>query len=585
MRNRPLIIFLVVTLFLNTNIQSCNAALTILTSNHMASSDSVLPEWFQELQEHETFRISSDDDFVDQGWAGNGSESNPFIIEGLVFRTEFYSIAVEDTTKHFEIRRCLFTNIDPHIDNQALIFQNVTNGRVTNCFINETFAGIILGDSTDCQFTDNIVFGNFFGAIFIEGGLGILIANNTIHDAGFGISLIETTDFTIQDNRIYECYRGMFLLDVQSCTILGNMIWRNTYGIDLTRGNSTIMNNTIYGNTEIGIRVSTGIASNMIYGNHIGWNGVQNAEDNSISTIWDDTMGIGNNWSDYSGTGQYPIPGSASSYDQWPLILVDNVVPVVDSPIDVDFEFGCTGQSVSWSTSDEFPLIYQILRGEDLVETGTWTGQIITMPLDELLPGTHSLMLQLWDAQGNYAMDQVSVYVLEAEPPVINHPSDIEYVVGDTGYNITWIPEDAYPDHYEIFINVTLYKSGDWNGSEILVFVDGHDIGLYNFSLVVYDSPGQTSIDVVFVSVLAHSSEPPPDYFGFVLFLLGIGMVGFIITFSILYTSTPFLKRFKGESDSEDDAEILAALEEFVIDKNEPLNTGDNDTSFDVDVE
>ncbi|MHA1613922.1 MAG: right-handed parallel beta-helix repeat-containing protein [Candidatus Thorarchaeota archaeon] len=492
MRNKAIIICLIVTIFLNTNIQISHVAGTILTANHMTSSDTVHPVWMQELQEHEIIEIYSDSDFVDQGWSGNGSVINPFIIEGIMIRAEFSSIMIWNTTKHFEIRRCIFTRLVLSMGGgPALNFRNVTNGRVTNCFINGTIWGILIRNSTDCQVTDNVVFGNMYSAIEIEDGLEVLIANNTLHNTGSGIKLMETTNFTVRDNRIYECYRGVHLTDVQSSNILGNTIWKNSIGIDLTRGHSIITNNSIYGNSESGIRVKTGIASNTVYGNRIGWNGVQNAEDNSNSTEWDDGIGMGNSWSDYNGTGQYPIPGSSTSLDRWPSILVDNT------------------------------------------------------------------------------------------SPRINHPPDIEYVVGESGYNITWIPEDDYPESYEIFINETLYESGDWDGSEIVIIVDGHDIGVYNFTLVVYNIQGQNTLDTVYVRVRAQTTEPPPDYFGLAMFLLGIGLVGFIITFSILYASTLLLKRFRGENDSEDTENI--ALEDLKTDISKTLDTPD--TSLDLEDE
>ncbi len=491
MRTKSIIICLIVILFLNTDIQSSHVAVTILTSNHMTSSDSVLPNWMQDLQGHEIIEIFSDADFVDQGWSGNGSVTNPFSIEGIMIRAQFSAIRIMNTTKHFEIRRCLFTRLEPPFGGPALIFFNVTNGCVTSCVINGTNYGLLIRNSTDCQIIDNIVFDTMFEAIYTEGGENVLIANNTIHHSSSGILIEEATNFTIRGNRIYECYRGLYLTDVQSCNILGNTIWKNNIGIDLTRGHSTITNNSIYGNTEIGIRINTGVASNTVYGNRIGWNGVQNAEDNSNSTGWDDGIGMGNSWSDYNGTGHYPVPGSSNSSDRWPSILVDNT------------------------------------------------------------------------------------------PPMIDHPSDIEYVVGESGYNITWIPEDVYPESYEIFINETLYESGGWDGWEISIIVDGHDFGVYNYTVVVYNIQGQNTLDTVFVRVRAYTTEPPPDYFGLALFLLGVGAIGFIITFSILYASTLFLKRFRGENDSEDTEEILAALEE--LNKRKTLDTRDNNDSLDLD--
>ncbi|MHA1389301.1 MAG: right-handed parallel beta-helix repeat-containing protein [Candidatus Thorarchaeota archaeon] len=538
MRKESTIICLIIILFLNTNVQSFHVDESIPASELIESNDSIVSDWMQELQEHEPIEIFSDADFVDQGWLGNGSESNPFIIEGIRIRAEYSSIFIWNTTKHFEIRRCLFTTIeDPIGGGPALSFRNVTNGYVTGCFINETNYGISVRNSTDCQITDNIVSGSIYDAIIFEGGLGFLIANNTIHDTGSGILMMETTDFTIRDNRIYDCSRGLYLTDVQSCNILGNTIWKNSHGVDLTIGHGIITNNTIYGNTGIGIRIDAGLASNMVYGNRIGWNDVQNAVDNSNSTGWDDGLGIGNSWSDYNGTGQYPVPGSSVSHDSWPLILVDNTFPIVDSPLDVDFEFGYS-QSLTFNVSDEFPLYYRIHFNALPIETRTWTGQPVSVLLDNRQPGSLVVEIFVWDAQGNREHGIVHVLVAEAEHPTIDHPPDIEYVAGDSGYNITWLPQDAYPDYYEIFINETLYESGNWvrNGSEIMVFVDGYDIGVHNFTIVVYDMVGQTTTDSVFVRVLTPPSgtSPPPstqplDYFRIAQIIVSVVSIVVII--------------------------------------------------------
>jgi len=106
-----------------------------------------------------------------------------------------------------------------------------------------------------------------------------------------------------------------------------------------------------------------------------------------------------------------------------------------------------------------------------------------------------------------------------------------------------------------------------WNGSEIIIVVDGHDVGIYNYSIVVYDVLGQNTMDTVVVEVLVHTGEPPPNTILQVLFFLGLGVVMFIVTFAILYTSTPLLKRFKKDDDDEEnEQEILAALKELSTD-------------------
>lgn len=586
MRTRLIVIYLIGILSLSSCLRSCNSIVTSVNSSYTPSYDNTVPEWVQGLKTHDLIEISSDNDFITQGWTGNGTASNPFIIEGIIIRAEYSCVMITNTTKYFEIRRCLFTHEEPSMGSgSALLFRNVTNGHVTGCYINETIIGILSLNSTNCQFTNNIVFGNQFYALdFEEYGQDILIANNTIHDVNFGISFnYESTNVTIRDNHIYDCYQGAYLMDAQSCNILHNRILRNNIGIVLTRGSCIIANNSIYGNDATGIHINSGNASNTVYGNFIGWNANHNAQDDSNSTIWDDGLGIGNSWSDYNGSGQYPIPGTSGSYDRWPSVLLDSNLPVVDSPPDLDYEYGSGHHIISWNTSDEFPLTYQILRNGQVIEEGTWASNIITITVDALLPGTYSLMLRLWDAEGNFASDSVSVRVSEASPPTINHPADIEYVAGTVGHNITWTPEDDSPESYEIFMNGTLLSSGEWNGSEIVVSVDGYGIGLYNFTLVVTDVLNQETTDSVFVSVVSPSTEPSGDDFSFVLFLLGVGVLGFVVTFSILYLSTPFIQRFRKKDVLEDKDEISTALDEIKPDPSEAESDTGNLANSDTD--
>lgn len=566
MRAQLIITCLIGILLLSSCLHSCDSVAAPVNSDHITSSVNVVPEWLQELQPHNIIEIFSDNDFVDQGWAGSGTESDPIIIEGIMIRAEYTCVLIWNTTKYFEIRRCLFTHKEHSMGGgSAIIFRNVTNGHVTGCYINETIYGILSFNSTNCQFTNNIVFGNEWGAIsFEEYGQDILVANNTIHDTTYGLLLnYESNNLTIRDNHIYDCYTGAYLVDAQCCNILRNRIWRNNFGMVLRRGCSIITNNSIYGNDAIGIYIISGNASNDIYGNFIGWNANHNAQDDSNSTRWDDGLGNGNIWSDYNSSGQYPIYGTSASYDRWPLLLEDTKIPTIDSPPDLDYEFGCTNKAIRWNTDDDFPFDYQLLWNGQLINEGTWIEGIFAVAVDTLPPGTYSLLLRLWDAQGNLAADSVSIHVAEAIPPIVDHPSDIEYVAGDIGHNITWAPEDDYPSAYEIFINGTLFSSGYWNGSEIIVNVDGFDIGLYNVTLIVFDAPGQKANDSVFVKVIAPPTNTTSSGFMFALFLAGVGIIGFVVTFSILYAATPYLQRIRTKTVLDDKDEISEAMDEI----------------------
>jgi hypothetical protein len=94
----------------------------------------------------------------------------------------------------------------------------------------------------------------------------------------------------------------------------------------------------------------------------------------------------------------------------------------------------------------------------------------------------------------------------ETTVPTTDHPSDITYIEGQVGNNITWHASDDYPSSYEILVDGTLLRTGSWNltSEAITVIVDGQTAGEYNYTLVVYDVRGNSVSDEVLVTV-----EPP----------------------------------------------------------------------------
>ena len=102
------------------------------------------------------------------------------------------------------------------------------------------------------------------------------------------------------------------------------------------------------------------------------------------------------------------------------------------------------------------------------------------------------------------------------DPIILSQPSDIEYIEGQEGYNITWYASDDHPSTYEILIKhdplppglptleaLGLLKSGLWNDSSeaITIVVDGLSAGIHTYILVVYDVRGNGAADSVRVTV------------------------------------------------------------------------------------
>jgi hypothetical protein len=119
--------------------------------------------------------------------------------------------------------------------------------------------------------------------------------------------------------------------------------------------------------------------------------------------------------------------------------------------------------------------------------------------------------------------------------PTINLVDDVVYTEGETGNTITWAPYDDYPASYQVLLEGAEIASGAWNatGEQIVVNVDGHVAGEYNYTLIVSDFRGNTAADEVDVRVHPSSGLP----YNLIL-IIGIG-----VTVLVLAIIAIFVKR------------------------------------------
>jgi len=86
--------------------------------------------------------------------------------------------------------------------------------------------------------------------------------------------------------------------------------------------------------------------------------------------------------------------------------------------------------------------------------------------------------------------------------PVMNHPEDQSYDEGTIGHSILWAPLDNNPSEARVYKNGSLLDTRTWDGSSILVNIDGYSPGVWNITLVVFDDVGNRATDIVFVTVI-----------------------------------------------------------------------------------
>ncbi|MFX1514640.1 MAG: NosD domain-containing protein, partial [Promethearchaeota archaeon] len=145
----------------------------------------------------------------------------------------------------------------------------------------------------------------------------------------FGGLYLEYSNFSkVHNNTLNENFAaGIYLYYSNSSTVTNNSCDQNSLlGISVFTGLDNIISwNSLVKNGFYGISISSTSNNNSIHHNTFINNGETfsleiQAKDDGINNYWDDTSNNeGNYWSDYNGTGSYPIDGDAGAVDPYPL--------------------------------------------------------------------------------------------------------------------------------------------------------------------------------------------------------------------------------------------------------------------------
>ncbi len=86
--------------------------------------------------------------------------------------------------------------------------------------------------------------------------------------------------------------------------------------------------------------------------------------------------------------------------------------PILSHPPNISFEEGETGNIITWTATDASPDEYTITVDGSVDETDTWTsGSVFTYNVDDLLEGTHTVVIEVTDELGHSTSDTVIVEV------------------------------------------------------------------------------------------------------------------------------------------------------------------------------
>ncbi|MEM3493314.1 MAG: NosD domain-containing protein, partial [Thermoplasmata archaeon] len=223
--------------------------------------------------------IVGDEDFARQAamnnWPGNGTECNPYIIEGYeIDGNGSNAIWIENTSVHFIIRNCNLYNATG-TDKAGIAFNNVRNATIENNNLSGNCRGIYLYSSCNINITNNNASGNSWHGISLECSSNNNITNNNASgNSGVGIALGCSSNNNITNNNASgNSVDGIYLSSSSSNNITNNNASGNSYdGIALDHsGSNNITNNNASGNSEDGIHLYSS-SNNTITNNNVSGN-------------------------------------------------------------------------------------------------------------------------------------------------------------------------------------------------------------------------------------------------------------------------------------------------------------------------
>jgi len=198
-----------------------------------SDTDSMSSKPALSILSHDEILIEGNEGFEIQGWPGNGTSENPYIISGLEIGTGGNAIYVTDVDCYFTISGCRFFSTEGPIHGQGVLFERVSNGRIENSTFDGIHAGVIIQNSNQCEVSECLMNSTNIPILLIQCP-DCVVYNNTIFGRGLHIS--ESSNCRIEFNKqlgVDNEYPtvGFYLSNSQGCLVRNNTVSNNYYGV------------------------------------------------------------------------------------------------------------------------------------------------------------------------------------------------------------------------------------------------------------------------------------------------------------------------------------------------------------------
>jgi parallel beta-helix repeat protein len=339
--------------------------------------------------------------------------------------------------------------------------------------------------------------------ILVEGSDDASLLRNTLgHNSENGITVISSSGGEVTGNTIFDSeYFGLFMGEASD--------WVITY-------------NVIYDNGGPGIYLDVPTADNLLYYNDIVWSGEMLVVDEGFGNFWN-SSGIGNWYSDYSGTGTYTIYGAPGEVDYYPSMSL--YCGVTESS---QYEAGTTGNTMTWNSSALNPGKYELLI--DGVSQGyfEWDGEAIAADVDGLPVGVYNVTLIVYHVSGHFLANQSTLTVVDTTGPewtitpvdqTLEYDEPLSYQVNATDPSgiASWAVNDT--------TNFAI------SGDGLITNATTLEPGVYYLEITVTDMYDNE----VSVTIMITVNEPAPPYDPTMLMLAAGGIGAAVLLILVVY--------------------------------------------------
>jgi parallel beta-helix repeat protein len=376
--------------------------------------------------------------------------------------------------------------------------------------------GINIDQSDYCQILGNEFWWNAINSIALFSSDWCYIYNNYInHSFDCGITLTSSHNCTMLENEIYNAYgygggpscgivtdlcddtsiignvlgsnadNGITVYNSDKGEISGNTVYDSIYsGIWLdVCSNWTITSNIIYDNGAPGIFLAPSNTYILLYLNDVGWSGEYLVHDDGQWNDWNST-GVGNWYSDYTGTGTYTIPGEPTFVDHHPSVSL-----YCGATDPLEYEAGTTGNTMNWNSSALNPWKYEVLVDNELHSTVEWDGAEINANVDGVPVGVHNVTLVVYHVSGHWLSNASTLTVVDTQAPTWDVTPEDQYL--EFGAALSYDIDASDPSGLDAW-----WLSGDpgfvIDSLGVVTNATTLVVGIYSLTVHVNDTYGQS---------------------------------------------------------------------------------------------